>query len=90
MIFTFDSIEIKDLYTLKNLIGYYLDIDKVMFVLQKKYEDVCNERDKVSHLAKSLKEQLNKANTAQKEDHEDKVGAINRTDKVREIIEWMK
>jgi len=28
MIFTFDSIKIKDLCIVKNVIGYYLDIDK--------------------------------------------------------------
>lgn len=48
----------------------------IYVLLQKKYEDVSKERDKVSHLAKSLKEQLNKANTAQKEEHDDKVHSI--------------
>ena len=44
-----------------------------LFPEQRKYEDVSKERDKVSSLAKNLKEQLNKATTASKEEHTEKV-----------------
>ncbi|WAR18242.1 NINL-like protein [Mya arenaria] len=48
------------------------DMAKKYTHLQKKYEDVCRERDKMSHLAKSLKENLNMASTAQQADNQDK------------------
>ena len=43
------------------------------FLFQKKYDESCKERDKAVSFAKSVKEQLNLANTSNKEDHEDKV-----------------
>ena len=43
------------------------------YLFQKKYDETCKERDKAVSFAKSVKEQLNLANTSSKEDHEDKV-----------------
>ena len=45
----------------------------MLFPLQKKYDEVCKERDKAVSFSKSLKEHLNQANSSSKEEQEDKV-----------------